>query len=65
MIAERFRFHKRNQATGESVCDYMATIRRLAEHYEFNANHVDALRDRFVCGLKTEATQLKLLSTAD
>jgi len=32
LIAERLRFHKSNQATRESVCEYMATIQKLAEH---------------------------------
>ena len=60
VIAERFGLHKRNQVTGESVCEYMATIRRLADHCEFNASLEDALHDRFVCGLKPEGTQRKL-----
>ncbi|XP_052795673.1 uncharacterized protein K02A2.6-like [Mya arenaria] len=65
VIAERFRFHKRNQATGESICDFTAAIRKLAEQCEFNDNLENTLRDRFVCGLQDEATQRKLLSTAD
>ena len=34
-IAERYRFHKRDQAAGESVTMYMAELRRLAIHCEF------------------------------
>ena len=33
-----WRLHKRNQATGESVSDYVTTLRKLAEHCEFNAS---------------------------
>uniref|UniRef100_A0AAV2LR44 Retrotransposon gag domain-containing protein n=1 Tax=Knipowitschia caucasica TaxID=637954 RepID=A0AAV2LR44_KNICA len=32
VFAERFRFHKRNQATTETVSEYIAELRRLAEH---------------------------------
>ena len=52
LIAERFRFHKRNQATGESINDYVATLRKLSEHCDFGTNLTDTLRDRFVCGTK-------------
>jgi hypothetical protein len=34
-IAERFRFHKRKQLEGESINDYVAVLRKLAEHYHF------------------------------
>jgi hypothetical protein len=65
IIAERFRFHKRNQATGECIKDYVATLRKLAELCNFGDNLNDTLRDRFVCGLREETTQRKLLSTVD
>ena len=65
IIAERFRFHKRNQATGECIKDYVATLRKLAEFCNFGDNLNDTLRDRFVCGLREETTQRKLLSTVD
>ena len=32
VIAERFRFHKRDQREGESVTAYLAELRRLTEH---------------------------------
>ena len=62
VIAERFRFHKRNQVRGESVNDYMAVLRKLSEHCQFGTALNDTLRDRFVCGLNDETTQKKLLS---
>src|SRR4029434_10214001 len=31
VIAERFRFHKRNQAKDESISDYMAELRKLSK----------------------------------
>ena len=62
IIAERFRFYKRSQAAGESVQDFEADLRRLAITCEFGDFLDQALRDRFVCGLKSEATQKKLLA---
>ena len=34
-IAERFKFHQRSQADGESVVDYMAKLRHLASTCDF------------------------------
>ena len=65
VIAERFHFHKRDQAMGESIADYDAALRRLATHCKFEGYLNDALRDRFVCGLRNEAMQRRLLGEAD
>lgn len=43
VIAERFRFHKRYQAEGESIAQYVAVLKRLVEHCEFVNNLSDAL----------------------
>ena len=65
IIAERFTFHRRNQSPTESILKYMAELRRLAVHYEFG-NYLDqALRDRLVCGLRSENIQKRLLTEAD
>lgn len=62
LIAERFRFYKRDQKEGEGVRDYIAQLRKFSEHCEFGTVLDDALRDRFVCGLSNEMIQRKLLS---
>ncbi|XP_061196632.1 uncharacterized protein K02A2.6-like [Saccostrea echinata] len=62
VIVERFRFHKRDQQEGESVREYIAALRKLSEFCEFKDVLNDTLRDRFVCGLKNEHIQKKLLS---
>ncbi len=62
VIAERFHFHRRNQVVGESVADFVAELRRLATHCEFQTYLDEALRDRFVCGLRSEAAQKRLLT---
>ena len=65
VIAERYRFHRRQQAEGESIAEYVAELRRLTTHCKFE-NTVDyleeSLRDRFVCGLRTESTRKRLLT---
>lgn len=54
-IVERFRFDKREQTVGETVAVYIAELPRLAIHCD------KTLKDRFVCGLKQEHIQKKLL----
>lgn len=55
IIMEYFRFHQRNKQERESVTQY------VSEHCGFGIYLDYALRDRFVCGLKCEATQKHLL----
>ena len=62
VIAERFQFHRRAQASDESIAEFDAALRKLATHCEFGETLEEALRDRFVCGLRHEATQRRLLS---
>ena len=62
VIAERFYFHKRVQAMGESIADFDVALRKLATHCEFGATLEETLRDRLVCGLRHEAIQRRLLS---
>ena len=61
LIAERFRFHKRDQRDDENINTYVAEIKKLSEHCEFGTALNDSLRDRFVCGLYNESIQKRLL----
>ena len=65
VIAERFHFHRRSQLPGESVAQFIAELKRLSVHCAFGAYLNEALRDRFVCGLRSETTQKRLLAVAD
>ena len=65
VIAERFHFYERSQKPGESVADYLASLRRLASRCQFGAFLAEALRDRLVCGLLSENIQKVLLTKAD
>ena len=62
VIAERFRFHKRDQHEGEGVLEFIAQLRKLSTYCEFGASLSDTIRDRLVCGLRNEETQRELLS---
>lgn len=64
-IAERFRFHKRVQKEGESIAQFVAELRKLAEQCDFKEYLEEAIRDRLVCGIRNEAIQRKLLSEED
>jgi len=57
VIAERFHFHKRAQASDESISNYVAELRRLTTHCDFGEYLDQALRDRLVCGIRHENTQ--------
>ena len=65
LIAQHFHFHKRDQAAGESIADYDASLRKLASQCKFVDSLEEALRDRFVCGLRHKAIQRRLLSETD
>ena len=50
VIAERFKFHKRDQHKGESVAQFLAALRKLAERHDFSDFLDQALHDKLVCG---------------
>ena len=61
VITKQFNFHRRNQSPDESI----AELRRLSTNCDFGNYLEEALRDRFVCGLRSKATQKQLLTEAD
>ncbi|XP_061878364.1 uncharacterized protein K02A2.6-like [Entelurus aequoreus] len=65
VIAERYRFHKRDQGEGETITQYVTDLKKLSEHCEFGAYLQDALRDRLVCGLNSESIKKRLLTEKD
>lgn len=62
VIGERFQFYQRCQKPKESIAEFAAALRRLSIRCEFGAFLNEALRDRFVCGMWSEAIQKKLLA---
>jgi hypothetical protein len=65
IIAERYRFYKRDQQEGESVNEYVAQLRKLSKYCEFSAFLNDALRDKIVCGVRNVHMQKRLLSESE
>ena len=65
IIAERYTFNQRNQRSGESVAEYVAELRRLAYTCKFGTFLDDALRDRLVCGLRSDSARRRLLADAE
>eukprot|EP00079_Xenopus_tropicalis_P034355 XP_017948126.1 PREDICTED: uncharacterized protein K02A2.6-like [Xenopus tropicalis] len=65
IIAERFRFYRRNHKMGESLADYILDLKRLSASCEFGTFLDQALRDKFVCGLHDEFYLHKLLNEAN
>ena len=64
-IAERFKFFKRHQGSGESIADFEAGLRKLGSTCNFGAYLETALRDQFVCGLSDTKCQQDLLCSSD
>ena len=65
IIAERIKFHRSNQRKGELIAQYIAELRKLSEYCNFREFLGQALYDRLVCGLTSEATQKRLLTEKD
>ena len=53
-IMQRYTFNARSQKEGESVAEFVAELRRIAQHCEFGTVLEDLLRDRLVCGLRDD-----------
>lgn len=62
VIGERAKFHRRSQTEDETISEFVAEIRRLAQTCEFGNFLDESLRDRFVCGLRRVDIQRHLFS---
>ena len=58
IIAESFHFHRRSQAMGESITEYLAELRHLSVHCSFGDRLEETLHDRLVCGLRSKEKHL-------
>ena len=65
IIEERFKFHCKSKSENETVTQCLTELRQFSESCAFGGFLEEALRDRFVCGLRNSVTQRKLLSEAD
>ena len=62
---QRFQFNSRVRRDGESIADYVAELRKLAEFCNYGDSLNKMLRDRLVWGVKDAYTQKKLLAERD
>ncbi|KAL1487114.1 hypothetical protein MTO96_046660 [Rhipicephalus appendiculatus] len=61
-IAASYVFFMRKQKEGESVRDFIAELRRLAESCNFGSTMDRMLRDRIVCGIRDDDARRSLLT---
>ena len=60
-VAERYRFHSAVQRQDQSIADFIRELKKLAGTCEFTNEQLN-LRDRFICGLRSQQVKQKLLS---
>lgn len=61
-IVERFKFNSRTRAANETVMEYVAALRKLAQHCNYGDALKEMLRDRLVCGVADDRIQRRLLA---
>ena len=61
-IVQRCKFNSRFRGEGESVADFVASLRSLAEYSNYGQQLDEMLRDRIVCGIQDDSIQRRLLS---
>ena len=62
VIVQRYQFNSRQREKSETVAEYVAALRKLAEHCNFGETLDEMLRDRLVCGIANPAVQKRLLT---
>ncbi|XP_050029479.1 uncharacterized protein [Dermacentor andersoni] len=68
LLRARLLFYRRNQEPCESLADYVIALQKLAEDCGFGGKELPLdvmMRDRFVCGIRDEALQERLLGERD
>lgn len=61
-IVQRWKFNTRNRRSEESVIEYVAELRKLAQDCNFEDTLKVMLRDRLVCGINDDRIQRRLLA---
>lgn len=64
-IPERYKFHKEDQKSGQSIGDYVVELKSKAATCKFGDFLKEALRDRFVFGVKSTYLRTMLLKERD
>ncbi len=61
-IVQRLKFNNRFREEGESIAQYVAALRSIANFCNYGTSLNDMLRDRLVCGVRNDRIQQKLLT---
>lgn len=64
-IVQRFKFNSRTRAANETVTEYVAVLRELAQHCNYGDKLKEMLRDRIVCGIADDRMQRRLLAESE
>ncbi|XP_071502154.1 uncharacterized protein [Diadema antillarum] len=64
-IAESYRFGTRCQLPEEDIANFVVALKKLSIHCNFGDFQDRALRDRFVCGLRSERIRSKLMTMSN
>ena len=64
-IVQRYKFNSRIRKNGETISDYVAELRHIAEHCKYGTSLEDMLRDRLVCGVQDDKIQRHLLAETE
>lgn len=59
---QRYKFNTCVRSTGETVADYVAALREIAQHCGYKESLQDMLRDRLVCGVNHDTITNRLLA---
>ena len=62
VIARRYVFHSRDQHEGESLNEFYAALRKLSLDCEFKTFLDESLRDRFICGMRSDRIRQRLFT---
>ena len=60
-IVKRFKFHQQSHKEGETIAQYLAKLRKLTQHCDFEDKLDETLTDRLVCGMLSGQIQKRLL----
>ena len=63
--SEIVKFYSRSRMPGESVANFIAQLRSLAQHCNYGASLEIILRDRLVCGINDDSIQKRLLGESN
>ena len=62
---QRYHFNNRVQGQNESITDFIAELRRLAQYCEYGAQLEDMLCDRLIVGVRDDDLRRKLMTQSD